>query len=91
MYYKVVSSATNNIILLTTASVVSMVAIVVIIIICLAVSSVVFMKKRHQLHKIGGERVRIINYSYLISFIVDQQAITHNSAYEKGMLLIIEI
>ena len=85
------SSATNNIILLTTASVVSMVAIVVIIIICLAVSSVVIIKKRHQLHEIGGERVRIINYSYLISFIVDLQTITHNPAYEKGMLLIIEI
>ena len=50
----------------------------------LVVSSIVYLKKKHQLHEVGGERVRCYLLFKVVSSIVDQQNITHNPAYDEG-------
>ena len=65
MYFQFMYTATNKTILLIATSTVSVVVVIVIIVICLVVSSIVYLKKKHQLHEVGGERVRC----YLLSSI----------------------
>ena len=57
MYFQVIYTATDKTILLVTTSTVSVIVVIVIIVICLVVSSIVYLKKKHQLHEVGGERV----------------------------------
>ena len=60
--FQVIYTATDKTIFLITTSTVSVVVVIVIIVICLVVSSIVYLKKKHQLHEVGGERVR--NYLF---------------------------
>ena len=86
MYFQAIYTAPNKTILFITTSIVSVVVVIVIIVICLVVSSILYLKKKHQLHEVGGEseKLEIISCT---SFIVDQQIITYNPAYDEGMLL----
>ena len=56
--FQVIYTAIDKTNLLITTITVSVVVIIVIIVICLVVSSIVYLKKKHQLHEVGGERVR---------------------------------
>ena len=58
--FQFIYTATNKTLLLITiaTSTVSVVVVIVIIVICLVVSGIVYLKKKHQLHEVGGERVR---------------------------------
>ena len=70
--FQVIYTATNKIILLITTSTVSVVVVIIIIVICLVVSNIVYLKKKHQLHEVGGEseKLEIISRT---SFIVDHK------------------
>ena len=70
-----------------TSSTVSIIIIIVIVIIVIATSITVYWrKKKRQQYEVRGKKEYIQINSFIWFYVVDQQAITYNPAYEEGKL-----